>query len=184
MFEAYKYYWQNAFKYRATSTRADFWWPVLVNFIIFVILYFLLAIAGFASVTSIMNGYNRGVGFLIFLLFVIAVFAIAIIIPGIAICVRRVRDTGLTGWTVLVFWLLSLIFTSNDNAVMETISSVIDIIFLVIQPVTSINKVGGVLTTTTMLRFYHCETIIKLKELVLKCSISSFNLIINLNYPL
>lgn len=73
MFEAYKYYWENAFKYRATSTRADFWWPVLVNFIIFVILYFLLAIAGFASVTSIMNGYNRGVGFLIFLLFVIAV---------------------------------------------------------------------------------------------------------------
>ena len=129
MFEAYKYYWENAFKYRATSTRADFWWPVLVNFIIFVILYFLLAIAGFASVTSIMNGYNRGVGFLIF---VIAVFAIAIIIPGIAICVRRVRDTVLTGWTVLVFWLLSLIFTSNDSAVMETISSVIDIIFLVI----------------------------------------------------
>ena len=33
MFEAYKYYWENAFKYRATSTRADFWWPVLVNFI-------------------------------------------------------------------------------------------------------------------------------------------------------
>lgn len=65
MFEAYKYYWENAFKYQATSTRADFWWPVLVNFIIFVILYFLLAIAGFASVTSIMNGYNRGVGFLI-----------------------------------------------------------------------------------------------------------------------
>ena len=132
MIEAYKYYWENAFKYRATSTRADFWWPVLVNFIIFVILYFLLAIAGFASVTSIMNGYNRGVGFLIFLLFIIAVFAIAIIIPGIAICVRRVRDIGLTGWTVLVFWLLSLIFTSNDSAVMETISSVINIIFLVI----------------------------------------------------
>ncbi len=63
MFEAYKYYWENAFKYRATSTRANFWWPVLVNFIIFVILYFLLAIAGFASVTSIMNGYNRGVGY-------------------------------------------------------------------------------------------------------------------------
>lgn len=39
MFEAYKYYWENAFKYRATSTRADFWWPVLVNFIIFVISY-------------------------------------------------------------------------------------------------------------------------------------------------
>lgn len=132
MFKAYKCYWQNAFKYKARSTQADFGRPVLVNFIIFIILYSLLAIAGFASVTSIMNGYNRGVGFLIFLLFVIAVFAIAIIIPGIAICVRRVRDTGLTGWTVLVFWLLSLIFTSNDSAVMETISSVIDIIFLVI----------------------------------------------------
>ena len=68
------------------------------------------------------NKNNRGVGFLIFLLFVIAVFAIAIIIPGIAICVRRVRDTGLTGWTVLVFWLLSLIFTSNDSG-SRTISS-------------------------------------------------------------
>ena len=91
-----------------------------------------------------MNGYNRGVGFLIFLLFVIAVFAIAIIIPGIAICVRRARDIGLTGWTVLVFWLLYLIFTSNDSAVMETISSVIDIIFLVILclPIGYVSKYG------------------------------------------
>ena len=41
MFEAYKYYWENAFKYRATSTRADFWWPVLVNSIIFAYFIFL-----------------------------------------------------------------------------------------------------------------------------------------------
>ena len=37
MFKAYKCYWQNAFKYKARSTQADFGRPVLVNFIIFVL---------------------------------------------------------------------------------------------------------------------------------------------------
>lgn len=38
MLKAYKYYWENAFKYQATSTRADYWWAVLMNVIIYAIL--------------------------------------------------------------------------------------------------------------------------------------------------
>ncbi len=144
MFEAYKYYWQNAFKYRAVSSRADFWWPVLVNFVILVILYFLLAIAGYSTVNSIMNGYANGPFFVIFLMFVIIAFCLANILPSIAIAVRRFRDAGLSGWTLLVFWLLSIIFTSNNNNFLTSISAVLEIILLVFLclPAGYINKHG------------------------------------------
>ncbi|MEY8293832.1 DUF805 domain-containing protein [Limosilactobacillus caviae] len=143
MFEAYKYYWQNAFKYRAVSSRADFWWPVLVNFIILVILYFLLAIAGYTTVSAIMHGYNSG-GFVVFLLFIIAAFAVANILPAIAICVRRLRDTGLTGWTVLVYWLLSILFSSNNSSILNSLLAILEIIMLVLLCLPSgyINKHG------------------------------------------
>lgn len=131
MFKAYKNYWLNTFKYRATSTRADFWWPMLVNFIILFILYCLLAIAGYASVNAIMNGYSGGPGFVLFLLWLILIYCLAIILPTISICVRRLRDAGLTGWTLLVFWLLSFIFTSNNSAILQSISVVIEIVLLV-----------------------------------------------------
>ncbi|MBB1079129.1 DUF805 domain-containing protein [Limosilactobacillus sp. STM2_1] len=132
MFKAYKYYWQNAFKYRSTSSRADFWWPVLVNVIIYLILYLLLAIVGYASVTSIMNGYANGAWLVMFLLFVMGVFTIANIFPGIAISIRRFRDIGLSGWAVLVFWLLSIIFSSEESGLMNSLLAVVEIIQLVL----------------------------------------------------
>lgn len=144
MFEAYKYYWQNAFKYRAVSSRADFWWPVLVNFIILVILYFLLAIAGYTTVSAIMHGYNSGGFVVIFLLFIIAAFAVANILPAIANCVRRLRDTGLTGWTVLVYWLLLILFSSNNSSILNSLLAILEIIMIVLLCLPSgyINKHG------------------------------------------
>lgn len=132
MFKAYKYYWQNAFKYKARSTRADFWWPVLVTTIIFLILTLLIVMAVGSAVTNLLDGYGNAGGFAMVLMILTGIFAIANIFPSIAISVRRFRDAGLSGWAVLAFWLISIVLSSGDNSFLVSLSFVLDVIELVL----------------------------------------------------
>lgn len=150
MWTAYKNYWINTFKYRARSTRADFWWVVLMNVIIYAILGILMAIGisgtsysaiignQFSWVTSQMSWWMA------FVIWVTVLYCIATILPNISLAVRRVRDAGLTGWSVLAFWLLEIIFSSSNGAVMTALDTVLGILFLVILclPTSYINKKG------------------------------------------
>lgn len=143
MFRAYKYYWQNTFKYRSRSTRADFWWPVLVNAIIFFVLGIVIA-AALGSVTyNLLTGYlHIGVGAML-LIAIAIIFAVATIFPSVSLLVRRFRDTGLSGWLVLGFWLLSIIFTS-DNSFIQSIGFALGVIEVVIccLPSSYVNRQG------------------------------------------
>ena len=144
MFKAYKYYWQNAFKYQATSTRADYWWPVLVNVIIYAILCLLMMASGISSIGSLIQGTTEGLGTVVILAIITIIFSIATIFPSIAITVRRLRDAGLSGWFVLGFWLLSIILGNFDNGFCTGLMAVLEIIYLVITCLPSgyINKHG------------------------------------------
>lgn len=144
MFKAYQNYWKNSFKYQATSTRADYWWPVLMNLIIYAILALLLMASGISSVGSLLQGTTDGMGTVMILMVVMLIFSIATIFPSIAICVRRVRDAGLSVWFVLGIWLLSIILGNVDNEFCTGLMGVIEIIFLVVTCLPSgyINKHG------------------------------------------
>lgn len=132
MFKAYKYYWQNSFKYQATSTRADFWWSVLMNVIIYAILWLLLAASGVSSIGSLINGTTQGLGAVLVIIVIIGIFSIANIFPEISIAVRRFRDVGLSGWFILAFWLVSIILGSADSEFLDSLMVVLEIIGLVI----------------------------------------------------
>lgn len=133
MFKAYKNYWLNTFKYRATSNRADFWWPVLVNVIIYAILALLISVSGAAFIfsTAVFNGLPSGLGAASIFIVLAGLFAFANIFPEISIMVRRLRDAGLTGWTLLVFWLLTGLLDSSSSNFWTTLSSILGIIMLV-----------------------------------------------------
>jgi uncharacterized membrane protein YhaH (DUF805 family) len=132
MFKAYKYYWQNSFKYQATSTRADFWWSVLMNVIIYAILWLLLAASGVSSIGSLINGTTQGLGAVLVIIVIMGIFGIANIFPEISIAVRRFRDVGLSGWFILAFWLISIILGSADSEFLDSLMVVLEIIGLVI----------------------------------------------------
>ncbi|MDD1400219.1 hypothetical protein PSA87_00855 [Limosilactobacillus reuteri] len=53
-------------------------------------------------------------------------------------------DAGISGWGVLVFWLITVILTSGDSNVLQAISFVVDVIEFVIWCLPSgyINKQG------------------------------------------
>lgn len=144
MFKAYKYYWQNSFKYLATSSRADFWWPMLMNIIIYAILWLLLIASGVSSIGSLMNGTTQGLGSVLIIVVVMGIFGFANIFPGIAIFVRRIRDVGLSGWVLFAIWLVSLILGNINSEFSDGLMTVLEIIVLVIMclPTDYIHKEG------------------------------------------
>jgi uncharacterized membrane protein YhaH (DUF805 family) len=70
-------------KFDGRARRAEYWWFVLANIIVFVLL------AVLANVSSV------------FLLLYVA-YAIAMFIPSIAVAIRRLHDTDRSGWWLLV----------------------------------------------------------------------------------
>ena len=103
MVDAYINYWKKYVDFKSRSTRSEFWWVVLVNYIIsFVTLMF-----GFVGIfigmdidlidgTHITNIFAFVVG--ISLIIVYVLYNLATIIPNIMLSIRRIRDTGLSPW--------------------------------------------------------------------------------------
>lgn len=70
-------------KFDGRAGRAEFWWFALANIIVYVVL------AALGSVSSLF-------------LILYFVYAIAMIVPSIAVAIRRLHDTNKTGWLLLL----------------------------------------------------------------------------------
>ena len=97
--EAYKNYWLNTFNFRDRTTRPGFWWPLLLNFIIWLV----LTITGFGI------SYHSFMGLIPFsyitfsateiapalvVTVIASIWYLVNVIPFIAISIRRLHDTG------------------------------------------------------------------------------------------
>ena len=75
MIAAYQAFWTRAFDFSGRSTRAAFWYAILDNFIVTVVLSLIAAKASiFGAITTL--------------------YTLATIIPSISIVIRRLRDAG------------------------------------------------------------------------------------------
>ncbi len=97
--EAYKLYWKKSFVWKGRATRAEYWWPVLVNFLIAIAANFLPDIFAIPYL----------------------IFSIAMIFPGLAVYVRRFHDINLSAWIACLPCLLIL-----GLAVVSVIGIVVD----------------------------------------------------------
>ena len=70
-------------KFDGRAGRGEFWWFVLANFIVYTLLVILMQVSGFF--------------FVLYLL-----YALAVIVPSIAVAVRRLHDTNKSGWFLLI----------------------------------------------------------------------------------
>ena len=70
-------------KFDGRAGRAEFWWFVLANLVVFVALAILIAVSN---------------------IFIILYFgyALALIVPSIAVAIRRLHDTNKSGWWLLI----------------------------------------------------------------------------------
>lgn len=80
---AAKMYFANYANFKGRSTRAEYWWAMLMVFII----------------STVAN----------FIPFVSIILSLALLIPNLAILTRRFHDTGRSGKWVILFWIISII---------------------------------------------------------------------------
>jgi len=88
------YYWkrvllENYAQFQGRARRAEFWWYTLGNVVIAVILVIL---ASLASIFWVLY----------------AIYALAVIVPSVAVAVRRLHDTDKSAW-YLLFYLIPFI---------------------------------------------------------------------------
>ncbi len=73
----------NYANFNGRSSRAEFWWWLLAYFLAAVVLAF--------------------IGGVLNLNFLPSLLALALLVPNIAVSVRRFHDIGMTGWWALIF---------------------------------------------------------------------------------
>ena len=97
MINAYKNFFKNYAEFTGRSTRPDFWWVWLGNLILsipFWIIYFYIV-----YLSTVMDSVSDSVSEATFMVFglvaiIYAVFYLAILVPTLALSVRRLRDAG------------------------------------------------------------------------------------------
>jgi uncharacterized membrane protein YhaH (DUF805 family) len=90
--EWYTMVWQKYAQFDGRSRRKEYWMFTLFNIVVCCVLYAGLLAAFFAG--------QRMVGILIACLYV--AYALAVLVPGIAVSIRRLHDTNKSGWWILI----------------------------------------------------------------------------------
>lgn len=108
--EAVGSFYKNYFNFSGRATRSEYWWPVLMQLIV----YFGLVIAFILSAGS--DTYDAAgdmsIGPAIVILAGI-LFILLNVIPSYSVAARRFHDLDQTGWLVLVFFIANIfIFVS------------------------------------------------------------------------
>ena len=97
MINAYKNFFKNYAEFTGRSTRPDYWWVWLGNFILSIPFWIIYFYTVFLS--AVMDSVSDSASEAIFMVFglvaiIYAVFYLAILVPTLAISVRRLRDAG------------------------------------------------------------------------------------------
>lgn len=106
MVEAYKRFLRNYANFNGRSTRSDYWYVFLANFLISFALGFIGGlIPDLAGLISVLT----------------TLYSLAVLVPGIAIVVRRLHDINKSGWYYfialipLVGFIILLVFLCTDS---------------------------------------------------------------------
>lgn len=78
MINAYLDMFRKYAKFSGTTSRSDFWYAILMNFIV-------------SFVLGLITGLIR-------MPWIASIYGLAIFIPSLALAVRRLHDTGKSGW--------------------------------------------------------------------------------------
>lgn len=95
---------KNYANFEGRARRKEYWYFVLVNLIISFVLGFASGLVGLTFGPTGENGILD------------SIYSLAVLIPSIAVAVRRVHDNGKSGWYILIpFYNLYLVVTEGEN---------------------------------------------------------------------
>ena len=93
--DAVKMFFSRYVDFQGRSQRSEYWWVALFNVIVFGV----LAVLAFGLGGNFETGEMNPLGMIFFA--VMGLYALAIIIPSIALFIRRLHDINQTGWIYL-----------------------------------------------------------------------------------
>jgi uncharacterized membrane protein YhaH (DUF805 family) len=97
--QSVKDFYAGYFDFSGRSTRAGYWWLTLAIIISYVVLIILTAV-----VSGGREYYESAVSPA--MIFIIVIFTLSLIVPSLALSVRRLRDVGLQSKTILSIYVL------------------------------------------------------------------------------
>ena len=96
MIDAYKNFFRGYAEFTGRSTRPDFWWVWLGNFILSILFWIIYIYIVYFSIVmnSVSDSASEAVLSFALVVIIYAVFYLAILVPTLALSVRRLRDAG------------------------------------------------------------------------------------------
>ena len=104
---------ENYANFEGRARRKEYWMFTLFNLLAIIILASLMSVFAAMEIEALSMVFG--------ILYMI--YALGVLIPGIAVAVRRLHDTGKSGWMILIglipliggIWLLVLYLTEGDT---------------------------------------------------------------------
>ena len=101
--EAVKRFFQRYAQFRGYASRSEFWYVYLFNTLVTFGLYMVMLLGGALTLSSDSSGESTGV-FAMLVSALLGLYGLAIIIPTLALAVRRLHDNGKSGlWLFISF---------------------------------------------------------------------------------
>lgn len=131
MWQAFINFWKGYVNFTGRSTRAEFWWMRLWSIIIGLV-WLILTVIAMVSDANFVNklesiggkfdannawsfiGSIFSAPFTIIIVMIGILLALAMLLPNIALTIRRYRDAGTVTWVAWVVWALSL-FSGSER---------------------------------------------------------------------
>ncbi|MDR1270948.1 MAG: DUF805 domain-containing protein [Planctomycetaceae bacterium] len=107
--------------FNGRARRREYWCFTIINQIILPLLLISLGIIIIFVMTTLNTSDKVKIGVLIFLSAIYLLYSLLIFLPSLAVCVRRLHDTGNSGWMILMMlipvigWIILLIFLIQDS---------------------------------------------------------------------
>ncbi|MBI1254065.1 MAG: DUF805 domain-containing protein [Hyphomonas sp.] len=128
--EAVRLFFARYSDFQGRSRRSEYWWVTLFNILIGLVGGILLAVLGGGDG----SGQINPIGFIIIAL--LGLYMLAIIIPSIALFVRRLHDINQTGWIALGLYICTII------PIINLLAAVAQIVIGVLPGTAGPNKYG------------------------------------------
>ncbi|GAK30694.1 putative membrane protein [Weissella oryzae SG25] len=97
MIESYKKFWVNIFDFSGVSGRADYWWPVIINYILGLIIG--VSFGGAAGILPDTSSVRLAGAGSVGILYIISII---IWIATLSVKFRRLHDTNRSGFWILI----------------------------------------------------------------------------------